>query len=68
MDASTENQEERFLRNNKDVEAAVNRGIMVAMISGVAAGAVQMRKEGVPIDVSARVLMKPEQRRASDWR
>jgi|GEM_PF-1489044 len=68
MDATIENQEERFLRANKDIEAAVNRGIMVALINGVAAGAVQMRKEGVPIDVSARVLMKPELRRSSDWR
>jgi hypothetical protein len=68
MDVYTEKQEEKFSRSNKDVEAAVNRGIMVAMINGVAAGAVQMRKEGVPIDVSARVLMKPELRRASDWR
>jgi hypothetical protein len=68
MDASTEKQEEKFSRTNKDVEAAVNRGIMVALINGVAAGAIQMRKEGVPIDVSARVLMKPESRRSSDWR
>lgn len=68
MDASFEDQEEKFSRTNKDIEAAVNRGIMVALINGVAAGAVQMRKEGVPIDVSARVLMKPELRRASDWR
>lgn len=68
MDTSIEKSEEKFLRRNRDTEAAVNRGIMVALINGVAAGAAQMRREGVPIDVSARVLMKPELRRASDWK
>lgn len=55
-------------RDNKDIEAAVNRGIAIAILDGVAAGAALMRDAGVPLTVSARVLMRPEQRRASDWR
>jgi hypothetical protein len=55
-------------RANKRIEAAVNRGLVVAMLDGVAAAAALMKEEGVPIDVSARVLINPEQRRASDWK
>lgn len=55
-------------RENKNIEAAVNRGLAVAMLKGVAAGAALMREEGVPLTVSARVLINPEQRRASDWK
>lgn len=58
----------KFARTNKSVEAAVNRGLVVALINGVAAGAALMQKEGVPMDVSARVLMMPERRRYSDWK
>jgi len=55
-------------RGNKNIEAAVNRGLVAAMLKGVAAGAALMREEGVPLTVSARVLINPEQRRASDWK
>ena len=55
-------------RGNKSIEAAVNRGLAVAMLKGVAAGAALMRDDGVPLNVSARVLVNPEQRRASDWK
>lgn len=55
-------------RGNKDIEAAVNRGLAIAMLKGVAAGAALMRDEGVPLDVTARVLINPELRRASDWK
>jgi hypothetical protein len=55
-------------RANKRIEAAVNRGLVVAMLDGVAAAAALMKEEGVPVDVSARVLVNPEQRRASDWK
>ena len=56
------------VRDDKVIEAAVNRGIAIAILKGVAAGAELMRDAGVPLNVSARVLVKPEQRRASDWR
>ncbi len=55
-------------RANKRIEAAVNRGLVVAMLDGVAAAAALMKEEGVPIDVSARVLINPEQRRVTDWK
>jgi hypothetical protein len=55
-------------RANKRIEAAVNRGLVVAMLDGVAAAAALMKEEGVPVAVSARVLVNPEQRRASDWK
>lgn len=55
-------------RDNKRIEAAVNRGLAVASLKGVAAAAAFMREAGVPLGVSARVLVNPEQRRASDWK
>jgi hypothetical protein len=54
-------------RSNKEIEAAVNRGLAACMLSGVAVGAVVMREGGVPLHVCARVLGSPGQRRASDW-
>ncbi len=68
MDAHDQIQNSDPTRGNKSVEAAVNRGLADAMLKGVAAGAALMRDEGVPLNVSARVLINPEQRRASDWK
>ena len=55
-------------RSNKEIEAAVNRGIAVALLEGVPAGAKVMFEAGVPMDVSTRVLVNHFKRRASDWR
>lgn len=57
-----------YVRTNKHVEAAVERGLVVALLDGVSAGVVQMVNEGVPLNVAARVLLHPNQRRATDWR
>jgi hypothetical protein len=55
-------------RTDKDVAVAVNRGLIISMFKGIAAGAAFMRAEGVPLAVSTRVLISPEQRRTSDWK
>jgi hypothetical protein len=67
MDTQYAKLETGSIRSNKEVEAAVNRGLAASLLDGVEAGAAIMRKEGVPLHVSARVLMNPTQRRASDW-
>lgn len=52
---------------NRTVETAVNRGIAAAALDDLPAGAEVMCKEGVPLEVSKRVLLDPASRRASDW-
>jgi hypothetical protein len=68
MNTRQEIPETEMFRSSGEIEAAVNRGLMSAMFSGVAAGAAVMREGGVPLHVSARVLINPAHRRASDWR
>lgn len=53
-------------RENTEVESAVNRGLAVALFQGISAGARVMSAEGVPLEVSARVLGN-HKRRATDW-
>lgn len=55
-------------RSDKDIEAAVNRGIAVALLEGIPAGAKIMFEAGVPMDVSTRVLVNQLKRRSSDWK
>lgn len=54
-------------RANKDLSAAVQRGIAMALLTNVQAGAFIMDVEGVPLSVAARVLLHPERCRATDW-
>lgn len=54
-------------RTNKDLSAAVERGIAMALLTNLQAGAFVMDIEGVPLSVAARVLLHPENRRATDW-
>ena len=54
-------------RTNKDLAAAVERGIAMALLTNLQAGAFVMDVEGVPLGVAARVLLHPENRRATDW-
>ena len=56
------------VRADERMEAAVERGLVAALLNGVSAGVVVMVEEGVPLSVAARVLLHPEQRRATDWR
>ena len=67
MDKQYARLETGSIRSNKDIEAAVNRGLAASMLNGVAVGAALMREAGVPSHVSERVLYNAEQRRASDW-
>lgn len=53
-------------RSNTEIESAVNRGLAVALFEGILAGARVMSSEGVPLEVSARVLGN-HKRRATDW-
>lgn len=57
-----------FVRANERIEAAVERGIVAALLNGVSAGVLVMVDEGVPLNVAVRVLLHPERRRATDWR
>lgn len=52
---------------NKAIEAAVNRGLAATVLDSLPAGIEIMCKEGVPIEVSKRVLLRPSSRRATDW-
>lgn len=65
----TTGEEERapHIRSNGEMEKAVNRGLAAACLHGVFAGADEMFKNNVPIEVVSRVLLKPELRRSSDW-
>jgi len=53
-------------RSNTEISSAVNRGLAVALFEGILAGARVMSAEGVPLEVSARVLGN-HKRRATDW-
>ncbi len=55
-------------RANKDIESVVNRGLAVALLSDLAAGATVMRDGGVPLHVVNRVLLIPQLRRSTDWK
>jgi hypothetical protein len=54
-------------RANNDLSAAVQRGIAMALLTNLQAGAFIMDVEGVPLSVAARVLLHPERCRATDW-
>lgn len=51
----------------KAIEKSVNRGLATTALKSLPAGAEMMCKEGVPFDVSKRVLLHPDARRATDW-
>ena len=55
-------------RANKNIEAAVNRGLAAALFKGLPDGAKVMCEESVPLDVARRVLLRPRLRRNTDWR
>ena len=55
-------------RSNKNIEAAVNRGLAAALFRGLSDGAKVMREESVPLEVARRVLLRPSLRRNTDWR
>lgn len=57
------------IRTNKEIEAAVNRGLAAARLANRETGARLMRDAGVPQHVITRVLMGLQiAHRASDWK
>ncbi|MDP2883051.1 MAG: hypothetical protein Q8N89_15905 [Azonexus sp.] len=56
-----------FNRSNNVIASAVERGLAVALLSDVRAGARAMSGAGVPLSIALRVLLHPAQRRISDW-
>ncbi|MBT9520228.1 MAG: hypothetical protein IV101_04980 [Dechloromonas sp.] len=56
-----------FIRSNSVIANAVERGLAVALLLDVRAGAKAMSGAGVPISVALRVLLHPAQRRTNDW-
>ena len=56
-------------RKNKDIEAAVNRGLAAALLSDKETGAKVMQDAGVPQHVITRVLMGSTViHRSNDWK
>ena len=55
------------VRADKDLAAAVERGLAVALLNGLSAGALAMDVEGIPLSIATRVLLHPERCRATDW-
>jgi hypothetical protein len=57
------------VRENKEIEAAVNRGLAAALLSDRSTGAKLMRDAGVPDHVITRVLKGSSVvHRATDWK
>ena len=58
----------KYVRVDKKLDAAVNRGLAAALLFDVPTGIKVMSEQGVPADVMTRVFLAPQQRRASDWK
>jgi hypothetical protein len=58
----------KYVRADKKLDAAVNRGLAAALLFDVPTGVKVMSDQGVPSDVMMRVFLAPQQRRASDWK
>lgn len=56
-----------FVRADNVTATAVERGLAVALLSDIEAGARFMKSKGVPLAVALRVLLYPAQRRNGDW-
>jgi hypothetical protein len=58
----------RRIRHDKNLDAAVNRGLAAAQLIDIPTGVRIMAEAGVPPEIIARVVLAPQLRRASDWR
>ena len=58
----------KFVRADKELNAAVNKGLAAALLVDVRTGIKVMSDLGVPPDVMVRVFLAPQQRRADDWK
>jgi len=50
------------------LDAVVNQGLAAALLVDLDAGVKIMSTGGVPAEVILRVFLKPQQRRATDWK
>lgn len=48
--------------------AAVNKGLATALLVDVQTGVKEMSEAGVPPEVTVRIFLNPQQRRATDWK
>ena len=55
------------VRHDTKRDAAVNKGLAAALLIDVPAGIKIMSDGGVPSEVITRVIINPQQRRATDW-
>jgi hypothetical protein len=58
----------KYVRADKKLDAAVNRGLAAALLFDVPTGVKVMSEQGVPSDVMVRVFLAPHQRRDTDWK
>jgi len=56
------------IRQDKKLEAAVNRGLAAALLVDVAVGVRVMTDAGVPPEIMARLFLAPQLRRSTDWK
>ena len=55
-------------RLNSKLNAAVNKGLAAMYLQDFSAGIKIMRDAGVPAETAERVALKPQSRRATDWK
>ena len=58
----------KYVRADKKLDAAVNKGLAAALLFDVPTGVKVMSDLGVPSDVMVRVFLAPERRRTTDWK
>ena len=58
----------KYVRADKKLDAAVNKGLAAALLIDVPTGVKVMSQHGVPSDVMMRVVLAAQQRRATDWK
>jgi len=66
METKEINKESWIQRTNTKFELIVKHGVSISIFEGIREAARMMSAEGVPVEVSARVLGH-NKRRATDW-
>ena len=56
-----------YFRLNNKAATTVEKGIAVALLSNLEAGAKIMKAGGIRVEIALRVLLHPSQRRENDW-
>ena len=58
----------KYARLDNKLDAAINRGLAAALLIDVPTGIKIMHDQGVPLEVTTRVIMNPQSRRTTDWK